>query len=161
MLIFTCRTIKLTQGKVAVIDRADYHLVKGRSWCAVHRRDNWHAAAGESKGGKQRTVLMHNVILGVKHVDHKDGNGLNNRRSNLRPATQSQNCKNRSKKKAPSSSIYKGVGAAFHGKWVARIMADYKMHHLGYFDDPIEAAKAYDTAAKMLHGVLAKLHFPA
>jgi hypothetical protein len=105
---------------------------------------------------------MHNVILGVKGVDHKDGDGLNNRRNNLRVATQAQNSKNRGKRRRCSSSPY--IGVWWHkriGKWQVGIGTNYTITHLGYFDDPIDAARAYDAAARLLHGEFARVNFKA
>jgi len=106
---------------------------------------------------------MHRSILNVPDslvVDHINGNGLDNRKANLRPATRSQNACNIPKYK-PSRSKYKGL--TWHKarrKWNARIRKNGKTYSLGYFDSQIPAAKAYDTAAKKLHKNFAKLNFP-
>jgi hypothetical protein len=105
---------------------------------------------------------MHRAILeGAPQVDHIDGDGLNNQRSNLRPATQAQNMAN-SRKYSTNTSGFKGVG--WHKaakKWRADITFDYKTRYLGLFPTAEDAARAYDSAAKSLFGVFACLNFPA
>ncbi len=93
-------------------------------------------------------------------VDHIDHNGLNNRNTNLRNATFTQNCQNQ-RRLSPKTSKYKGV----HWnkklkKWAAQITSNKKSHHLGYFHDEIKAAKAYDVAAIKYHKDFAVLNFP-
>jgi hypothetical protein len=111
----------------------------------------------------RRRLLLHRVILGLNfgdgnRVDHIDGNGLNNQRSNLRLCTHSQNLMNQ--KKTKGKSKYKGV--TWHKKrnlWMASIKKDKNTHYLGYFSEEIDAAKAYDKAAKVLFGEFAKTNF--
>lgn len=92
-------------------------------------------------------------------VDHRDHEGLNNTRTNLRLATRSQNsCNN--KKTRGRSSKYKGVSRDKRGYWRAKIHFKGKHIFLGYFDNEIDAARAYDKAAKELHGEFAVLNFP-
>lgn len=102
---------------------------------------------------------MHWEIMNGKGIDHRDGNGCNNRRSNLRFATKSENGMNQ-RKRENTSSIYKGV--YFHkpsGKWLAHIMINGKSIHLGYFVDEIDAAKAYDAKAIVLFKEFTNLNF--
>jgi len=105
---------------------------------------------------------MHRQIIHVPEgyvIDHINGNGLDNRKANLRPATVAQNAWN-SKKRNPRSG-YKGV--CFDkdkGLWRAAIVCNRKRIHLGYFKDKTTAAKAYDKAAKKYHGQFASLNFP-
>ena len=136
--------ILLTQGKIAIIEERDYDKVKNIRWCAQRGRRTYYAASGES----YKRQLMHRVIAGKPglDVDHRDHDGLNNRRSNLRPATHSQNQMNRQKKQ---KSIFKGV--SLHkpsGKYLCHIANQ----HLGLFADPEEAAIVYDIAAIALFG---------
>lgn len=99
---------------------------------------------------------MHNLIMGQLGVDHRDHNGLNNKRSNLRVATNGQNQANRR-----TSAQYRGIFKDRSGKWVARIRQPVgKREYLGYFSDPEEAARAYDRAAVRIHGEFALLNFP-
>jgi len=92
------------------------------------------------------------------HIDHRDGNPANNRISNIRIATRSQNMCNR---KAAGVSEYLGVSwYAPSSKWRAKIVTDRRQKHLGYFDDEAAAAKAYDAAAIKFHGEFARPNFP-
>src|SRR5690606_21975431 len=106
-------------------------------------------------------VPMHRQIMGFPEgmeVDHIDRDGLNNRRSNLRLATHHQNAYNAQKRK--SRSGFRGVTwYAPYQKWVAVIMHQGKKHYLGYFDDPADGGRAYDEAARKLHGEFATLNF--
>lgn len=134
-----------------------------------HRQDIFYAKInilhpeGGFKKGKQRTttIRLHRAILSPpkeKIIDHIDHNGLNNKRSNLRICTVTQNAANR--RKGKGSSIFKGVyWYKRHQMWQARIRHKGKALHLGYFNDEPEAAKAYDKAAKEFWGEFAKLNF--
>lgn len=102
---------------------------------------------------------MHRVILGLTDsgvdVDHKDGNGLNNQRSNLRTASRQENAFNR--KVQPHSTPFKGVHYRIaQNKFQARICKDGKRRHLGFFDDSVEAARKYDEVAIQLFGTFAR-----
>lgn len=87
-------------------------------------------------------------------IDHIDGNPLNNRFANLRAATKAQNCANMRMRDSNTSGV-KGVGL-LKGRWRARIVVNFKEHHLGYFDTLEEAAKARFDAAVRLQGAFAK-----
>jgi hypothetical protein len=155
--------VPLTQGKVAVIDAADWDLVSKHRWHAVRNRRTFYAYTKLSLGGsRQKSVSMHRMILGVPDgtlVDHEDGDGLNNRRNNIRPATSAQN--NQNARHRVGISGYRGVVRhARTQKWQARIKATGRWYHLGYHIDPAEAARAYDKAAKALHGPFAVCNFP-
>jgi hypothetical protein len=90
-------------------------------------------------------------------IDHKDGDGLNNQRSNLRLASKKQNQANRG---APTNnrSGYKGVSANGRGGWRASIFVDGKTRRVGDYDTPLEAARAYNQAALAAFGEFAKLN---
>src|SRR5271157_1434079 len=102
---------------------------------------------------------MHRFVLDVySPVDHRDGNGLNNQRRNLRKATKSQNGQNRDKQ-ANNTSGFKGVSwHSASNRWVAQITIDKKRTHLGLFVDKEKAACAYNKAAKLHYGSFAKLN---
>lgn len=157
------KAIPLTQGMSAIVDASDFALLSQFKWCAKTDWHTWYAVRKERVSeGKFRLVYMHRFILGVEpgvQVDHCDGNGLNNIRANLRPVTSQQNNFNRAAK-INNISGYKGVG--WHkssGKWQARIYLDGKPIYLGLFAAAEEAAIAYDTAARELHGEFARCNF--
>lgn len=154
------REILLTQGQKALVDDADYERLSKFNWCVFRRKGTFYAMRGLWLGeGKQRTLLMHRAILGLRSnqkVDHVDGNGLNNTRSNLRVATTSENGMNRGKQKNNKSG-FKGVCFfARTNKWVAYIRVNRKSRNLGYFFTPEEAHAAYCAAASELHGEFAR-----
>ena len=105
------KTIKLTQGKCTLVSNIDYTYLNQWKWFIVRSKKNWYAARRDNK---YKVIFIHHVILNRigKHnfiyVDHRDGDGLNNCRSNLRPATKSQNGGNRGLNKNNKSG-YKGV----------------------------------------------------
>jgi hypothetical protein len=154
---------KKAAGRIALIDDGDYDLVTQHPWHVQEQRRSGrptgpYAAATVRTGSPPRgsTILMHCLILGQPGVDHRNGNGLDNRRANLRPATHAQNQRNQ-RPRIVSTSEFKGVSWDSHRlKWHARIAR----RHLGRFDDELAAAKAYDAAARELYGEFAWLNFP-
>jgi hypothetical protein len=105
---------------------------------------------------------MHRLILGAPddmHVDHVNGNGLDNRRNNIRIASRAENMANRKKHKNNTSG-FMGVWQAASGRWRARLWHNNKRHNLGTYDTREEAAHAYDAMARKLHGEFATLNFP-
>lgn len=157
--------VPLSQGMEAVIDAVDAPLVADRNWFA-HRQDrNYYALAKGRVDGKSTLIMMHRVIFGPMTkpiIDHVDGDGLNNRRKNLREASYLENSRNSYGRRDHSKSGFKGVGwIKTTRKWRAQIReAGGRMRYLGYFVDPVEAAKAYDTAALVHFGEFARLNFP-
>lgn len=155
------REIPLTQGKVAIVDASDYDELSRHEWCAVPRKQTWYAMRNQIVNGKSVCHYMHRDITGVAKgvkVDHKDGDGLNNTRDNLRPATNQQNSFN--KRSVGGKSQYKGVTwCKFAGRWRARICRDGKVVNIGRFDHEEEAARAYDELARELYGEFAWLNF--
>lgn len=150
--------IYLTQNKIALIDREDWPKLRSYTWCANNTGKGWYAVT--SLNGK--LVYMTSFILEISAgilIDHIDGNGLNNCKSNLRLATPSQNAANREKKYAKASSQYKGVYWHKNGYWVAEIKVNYKKIYLGYFKIEGEAAQAYDRAAKLHFKEFARTNF--
>ncbi len=154
------REIPLTQGKVALVDDEDFEEISKYKWCASKGSRNCHtyyAVRGYRNHGSSVTESMHRRVMGFKgHIDHIDGNGLNNQRENLREATSTQNMRNRHPRFKSTSSL-KGVGL-FRGKWRARIFLNGKETHLGVFNTEKEAGLAYDLAARKYFGEFAWLN---
>lgn len=166
--------IQLSQEQVTIIDVDDAELAALR----------WHASFfpgyhgggkfavmrnTQRKNGKWSTEYLHRVIMARvlgrdllqrEHVDHINSDTLDNRRTNLRLASPSENLRNRGKNRNNTSG-FKGVSCFKRtGRWHARIWANGKCHHLGYYDTPEDAAHAYDIAARKVHGKFARLNFP-
>jgi hypothetical protein len=156
------REIPLSHGYVAFVDDEDYELVSKYNWSA-YEDSNGMVYAICYTTRYSRNIRMHRLIMNAPDgmdVDHADRDGLNNRRSNLRLATRSQNNAN-SVVSRNSKSGYKGVCLdSYTGRWKASIMVDYKHIHLGRFDTKEEAAMAYDKAAVAAFGEFARTNFP-
>ena len=147
--------VELTNGGCATVSDCDYELVSAYSWHFV--RSGRHMYVKAWANGKK--VVMHRLILGAKrgqHVDHRNGNGLDNRRENIRTCSPAENAMNRRVQK--HSSRYKGVRLHDNGKWVARIKIGGKLRHLGCFEVEDNAALAYNREAKRLFGEFALLN---
>ena len=151
------KTIPLTQGKFALVDDEDFE-----------RLSKYHWTYDESNNRAHRIGIMmsHAVIQADNWLDHRDGNGLNNQKSNLRLCTRSQNQQNQRKQKRKTSSKYKGVHFyTSRKKWQAyisflNILGQKIKKHLGYFMSEKDAARAYDEAARFYHKEFAALNFP-
>ena len=157
--------IPLSRGNVAIIDDEDLELVSRYKWHAVTPPSaQTPYATTHVPGDHDKAILLHRLILGVPpdvHVDHRDGDGLNCRRYNLRAATRAQNAANR-RRNRKSVSGFKGV--TFHKgvrKWRVRIRKDGKLFHLGFFTKAEDGARRYDEEAVRLFGEWARLNFPA
>jgi len=152
------RLIPLTRGQFAIVDAEDYPRLSKFTWFTEGRPNNYYAVRKEN--GK--SIKMHRQILNAPDhlvVDHIDHNGLNNRKSNLRLATFTQNCQNQ-RRLSHKTSRYKGVCWNKRSKkWAAAIRCNNKTYHLGYFANELDAAHAYDRAARKYHGEFAHLNF--
>jgi hypothetical protein len=160
----TTRSIPLSQGLFAIVDAADFEKLSAYKWSAKVQGDTAYAfRANRARGDGPATIKMHRVVIGAlpgQEVDHRDGNGLNNTRANLRIATHSQNGANDGPSRHNTSG-YKGVSRdRQRGNWAAEIRFERRRYHLGRFDTVEEAARAYDAAARRLHGEFAWLNFP-
>lgn len=164
------KEIRLTRGKVAVVDDEDYEFLSRYKWFAVKSKkgNTYYAIRRFQQNGKDKSMLMHRQIMDADNkgiikgrrlfIDHKNRNGLDNRKSNLRFCTMSQNIAN-SRPTRNSSSKFKGV--CWHiccGKWYARIMQKRRCIDLGLFENEVDAAKAYNQKAKELFGEFARLN---
>lgn len=152
------KEIQLTQGKVAIVDDEDFEELNKYKWtlmksgaevCYAYRKEY----------PTNKSILMHKTLVNFNMVDHIDGNGLNNQKSNLRECNKSTNDANR-KKQRNNTSGYKGVYYENPtGRWYSKIGYKMKQIRIGSFESKEEAARAYDKKAKELFGEFAKLNF--
>lgn len=159
------KEILLSQNQIAKVDDEDYELLKQYSWYAKKWPRGDYYVIARIKGEK---ISMHRFLMGNpkdKIVDHWDHDGLNNQRHNLRICTHGQNMQNSKKTNGMFSSNYKGVriqtkvsGYSCFRSVIAG--ANGEALSLGSFQSEIEAAKAYDKAAKEIFGEFAYLNFP-
>jgi len=154
------KQIPLSQGKFAVVDDEDFEILNQHKWSALKCKNKFYAKRRLTlPGGNQKTILMHRVIIGLADTkilcDHRDGNGLNNQKHNLRACSHSENLSNRGAN-SNNTSGHKGVSwNKYCKKWEAYIKKDGKKKNLGLFADIQDAARAYDAAAKIYFGEFA------
>jgi hypothetical protein len=154
---------KKAAGRVALVSDEDYDLVMKFRWNVWEAarpngaRSGPYARTTLQRDGRKATVKMHTLITGWPLVDHADHDGLNNQRSNLRPADNGQNAANgRHQIHRAKSSRYKGVSRSKWGTWIAYA----QRRHIGTFASEEDAARAYDEAAVTIWGEFAHLNFP-
>lgn len=169
------KEIKLTKGFTAMVDDEDYDWLCKFNWFANVQKHGVRAVKNKTESDAH--TKMHRMILGITDkkilVDHKDGNTLNNQRSNLRACNAKQNACN-AKSARNSTSKYLGVSLQktvlkrktktfgertyIYTAWRATIFQNYKQISLGRFKTEQEAALAYNIAAKNIHGEFANLN---
>lgn len=151
---------KKARGRVARVDDGDYDLVMQYRWYVKEVPPEPGKRGCGPYAVTSTSILMHCLIMGIKGVDHRDHDGLNNQRSNLRPATQAQNMQNR-RSQPGSTSTYKGVFWNRRSqRWQAKIKTNGRSRTLGLYVSEAEAALAYDEAAREMFGEYACLNFP-
>ncbi len=138
------KNIKLTQGKMAQVDDDTYAWAKDFKWCAKKHRKTFYAVRHTIGSSDRRNVSIHQCVTGLSLaaglvIDHIDGNGLNNQRSNLRIISARDNSRNNHRRRAGLP-----VGATLKpgGRWQSRAMVDGKRVHVGMFATREEASKA-------------------
>ena len=161
---YTFRKISLGEGKFTIVDPQDFYRFSFFNWCPKENGPRTYAVRLVSAPHNRTKILsLHREIMKAPPtllVDHKNGNGLDNRLDNLRLATHSQNQCNKGKSRSNSSSRF--IGVYFEkrsSKWVAKIVTNGKRIWLGRFSDEISAAKAHDKAALKYHKEFAHLNF--
>lgn len=144
------KEIPLSRGLVALVDDEDYETLNRYKWSAKLSNGIFYAArSAKREDGKKTTVYMHHELIGKKkglHVDHSDGNSLNNQRYNLNHVTPRQNAQNRH---MPRSSTLPGVSWNKRAKkWVAQIRINNRIKHLGYYINEYDAYLDYKKAVE-------------
>lgn len=163
------KEIKLTRGMVALVDNEDFEMLNKYKWNAHREKNSFYALRTDKN---RKVVRMHRVVLGLTRsdesiVDHKNHDGLNNQKSNLRLCTIAENNRNQkprgvSKYKGVHKSdlkhiTKKGIPRVYEG-WKSEIAVNGKKLHIGRFKTENEAAIAYNEKAKVLHGEFANLN---
>ena len=158
------KRIPLTHGKFAIVDDEDYERLSQYSWYVSKGRNTYYARRSIKEGNKWTVRCMHSDIINIPkglEGDHKNHKGYDNRRCNLRICTHAQNIQNsKPPKTSKHSSRYKGVSwFKYTNKWRAYIKKNKVFTSLGYYFNEIDAAKAYDKAAKKMFGEFACTNF--
>ena len=156
------KRIKLTNGTQVLVDEDDYYVQDHYEW--RYMDSGWgsgYAARSVWENGRSVVKLMHREIMGAESgqiVDHRNGNGLDNRRKNLRLCDSSKNSANQPKR-SDSASPYKGITKTRQGRWTAYIRFQGEKITLGTFGTAKKAARVYDSAALTLFGEFAQTNF--
>lgn len=159
------KELELSRGLKAIVDDEDYEKVKCYKWHAKSCSNRFYAARNYFINGRRTLLCLHHVILpkeDLRNVDHINGNTLDNRRGNLRYATDGQNRAN-SVKNSNSSSPYKGItkdikNGSWTGKWKAQIQINGKRVNLGRFASPELAHSVFVHKHKEVYGEFSCYH---
>lgn len=151
--------IPLSYGSYAIVDTADLRILNLYRWCMnVTLQGKRYARRTQGR----KTIYMHRALMNPPEgmeVDHINGNGLDNRRKNLRVCTKAEYQQN-SKKRTGKSSCFKGVCWDSSGrKWRSRITVKGRQLQIGQFESELEAAEAYDEEAFYYFGTFARTNF--
>lgn len=156
----TGRVIKLFSGEYVRIDEEDYERLSQYSWC-LFKSEKWqYAIRTEYKNGTQKTIYMHREIMGVTdpkiYVDHRDHDGLNNLKSNLRMSDNRFNQYNVGKK-STSKQKYKNIRQLDENRWQVRVRTPKgkRVERVVYSEE--DAVKLYNELALKYHGEFAYL----
>lgn len=158
------KLIPLTQGKFAMVDDEDFEELSQVRWYAARDGKTFYAFRkvridARTGAQRQRTVSMHKALTGLPVTDHRDGNGLNNQRANLRDGRMFNN-RNRPLRRDSLTGL-KGVHRDKQsGRWIAKIEPAGGRRYLGRFTSKEDAARAYDAAARELYGEYGCYNFP-
>jgi len=157
------KEILITKGYTVFVDDEDFERISSHKWRAKVKKSTVYASRQEWNAGKPYDVMMHREILGLGplkvddiHVDHKDHNGLNNCKLNLRKCTLQQSAMNR-RKRPNASAKYKGM-CLVDGKWKVTVWKGGEQYHGGLFVSQEQAALEYNKLATKLHGEYACLN---
>ena len=155
------KEIQLSQGKIAIVDDEDYERLNAFKWHAVHGKTTWYAIRNSSYlAGKRKTIKMHREIMNAykgDQVDHRNGDGLDNQKYNLRLATNQQNQFNQKKAHKDNKLGIKGVRwEERRKKFTAQIQINGKSIHLGCFNVLGDADSAYRIAEEKHFGEFAR-----
>ncbi len=150
---WNCVSLFLVGGGATLVDSDIFESLLEREWSVTVKNGAVYARAKD---------FLHRVIFkpgkGLQ-VDHHNGDGLDNRRRNLRASNHQQNQWNAGPM-AGKKSMYKGVSMTRQGRWKAQIRYSKSRHYLGIFDTEEQAGRAYDASARLHHGEFARLNFP-
>lgn len=158
--VFSGVFIPLTQGQSTIVDEEDYLLTLKYKWCAWYNKSSksfYAKAYAITESGKKSVITLHRYLTKASGrpqcVDHINGNTLDNRQNNLRVCSPAENNKNRTKPHPKSTSGYRGVcWVKSKNKYKAYISLNNKHKHLGYYNNPEDAARAFNKAAIVVYG---------
>ncbi len=154
------KQVFLNRGFIALVDDEDFERVSAFKWTVRVKKTANFTRYYAKRNTASGNLMLHHFILGTEdRVDHKDNNGLNNQKYNLRPATASQNNVN-SRRSSSGASRYRGVFLNPNGTWRSRIRTPNGRVELGSFKDEEDAATAYNLAAEEHHGEFAIFNTP-